>query len=107
MQRNPHKPTQAGGMGEFVISQAILEEIKDLREEHRRCKELTREVVELLKEGAEIESGALTARVVQQSQRRLTPGKLAALLGEEGVENLRCEVEPTVCEILKIADSQD
>ena len=73
----------------------------------RDASPLIRELMELLDEGATVESGNLTAEIRQVAARRVDFPKLVAVIGTDRAEELRSRVEPSVSRqlILRELDS--
>ena len=88
-QMNENGTTAAGReprWGDWVVSQAMLREFKVLAARAKRLRALRARLVALLEAGAPIQPGPLTATVTRREVRRLTKGKLIALIGAKRVE---------------------
>jgi hypothetical protein len=82
--------------GPVLISQQLLAEYQELKQQERRRKQLRSSIVAMLDLGAGIEPGDFTVRIEEGKSRRLNRRTLTAHLGEEAVEILLEEIEPTV-----------
>jgi hypothetical protein len=80
----------------------LLSAYQELCEVAREKKQLNEELKTLLKQGAEIEPGLLTAEVRTSEMRNLSYPKVVQVLGEEFASQLRSRVEPTVCRRLLV-----
>jgi hypothetical protein len=83
-----------------TISQAVLEAYRQSKDRLDQMKERfetqRRDLIQLLLDGTPVEPGRLRAVVRSSAQRRLSAPKLAEVLGEDEVEELRNLVAPTI-----------
>ncbi len=77
-----------------IVTQMILEEFCELKQDSKRLKVLRKEILDLLESGATVEEGNLTAIIQRQQQRSLTRAMLIELIGSERVEELKSKIEP-------------
>ena len=63
-----------------------MREFLILADQARRAPRLRARIIELLEAGAPVEPGALTAVVTRRAVRRLTKGKLTAVIGADVVK---------------------
>lgn len=74
------------------VTQEMLAALEELRLVAAEQKRLRQHILTLLDQGAAIEPGPLTARVVVQEHRRITNSDLRRLLGDARVEEMRSQV---------------
>lgn len=85
-----------------AVTQAMLAEYAQLVEAARLKKELRQHLIALLDAGAGVEPGPLKATLDVSTQVRCTWPKLIDLLGEEEVEAIREQIEPTEVRYLRV-----
>jgi hypothetical protein len=91
--------------GAPVIPQAVLEEFMRLQAVVQRLRRLRADVRELLRRGAVVEPGRLTAEIRRYRQRRLPAARLTAILGAEVVAQIKQLVPTTDCARLRVGEA--
>jgi hypothetical protein len=88
-----------------LISQAELRELADLRKLAQRKDALRRSIMARLEQGAVIESGKLTAKVEVAQQTRCSWQRLAEIMSETQVRQIRAMIAPTPCRSLVLFET--
>jgi len=78
------------------ISQQSLRQYSELKRLAEQKDALRKHILELLQTGAHVEPGLLQAEIRSYEQRLLNAKSLLPLLGQQGLEDIRKRVEPTV-----------
>lgn len=79
--------------GELAEFQKLQQLERELRE---RVTQLRATIIKKLEGGARVEPGSLTAFLDVQKNRQFSYGKLIPLLGQQVVDELKRQIEPTI-----------
>jgi hypothetical protein len=90
-----------------IVTQEMLRNFKRLRESDRELRLLRDEIRTALENGALIESGPLSAELVDLEQRRFTAAALEALFDAEWIEAIRPELPVTVITRVRLVYDDD
>ena len=92
-----------------MITQAMLAELMDLREQNEsleeRCDASRQQLLELHAMGADVEPGPLALRVESREKRGPTEANPVPILGPAGFGRLRSLVAPTVTHDVKVHEA--
>src|SRR5437899_8772149 len=100
-----------GLVGTMAVTQLELEAYLALKEHLKSLQQQVagerERLIALVEAGASVEPGRLLLSYITVSQQRLTKAALVALIGEQGYEDLREEVPPTMIRRLTVKERPD
>lgn len=87
-----------------TVTQAELEQLKQLKVKARECDQLRRAILARLLSGASVEPGRFSVSLEERSSQRITSAALAQLWGEAYVGHLRQCLAPTTSHYITISE---